>query len=420
MLPTHPAAKVGLALLIGSAVIFLVWSSSGTKPTSSAPKGEKKKKKTIAPTTTTTAENEPSETAAPVADAVVEADPETLTGPVETVETDIEPVQAQEEKPTEKEDAEKVDVHEVTVSSGVHMDVEVNVEMGTKQEVEEDTKEGIEDEVTVAVVERSLPATIIETMTLEEIDNDPNPANPSGYEADEKNAVNDAQTSVEIEQLEKVQTAVAEIDSTTDIDSTSHNHHEIEYKDLNGDYDDIAYTPTTLVEEDLPLVEEELPLVEEDLPQVKSHSVNWNNQRETLAEISMAAQHSELNADAAAFTPTWATAPRYVPAPIQRPRTATRPEEPVKLKSRCRFWPKCTNKSCKFVHPTIYCRDPSNCTFGDRCVFIHPSDVTRMQQSQEAAKKNLQRRNTTRVRRPQSMDSSESMVSVSPALSPMH
>lgn len=32
-------------------------------------------------------------------------------------------------------------------------------------------------------------------------------------------------------------------------------------------------------------------------------------------------EHSELNAQAVEFTPTWSTAPRYVPAPIGRPRS---------------------------------------------------------------------------------------------------
>ncbi|KAF9428414.1 hypothetical protein BGZ94_002473 [Podila epigama] len=186
----------------------------------------------------------------------------------------------------------------------------------------------------------------------------------------------------------------------------------------------------TIVEQEVD-VDTPTTLVDEALFMAKSNSTNsldeprWNQKRavddvQTLAEISLVAQHSELNAEAPEFTPTWWSAPRYTPAPIARPRntTTTRSEEPAKLKSRCRFWPKCTNKSCKFVHPTITCRDPANCSFGERCIFIHPSDVARMQDSSEGSKKN-HRRNATRKRRPQSSDSSASMASVSPVESPM-
>ncbi|KAF9300318.1 hypothetical protein BGZ74_008025 [Mortierella antarctica] len=179
-------------------------------------------------------------------------------------------------------------------------------------------------------------------------------------------------------------------------------------------------TPTTLVEED------HYSKVNLNLNSTNNvEESRWTSKRvvddvQTLAEISLVAQHSELNAQAVEFTPSWSTTPRYVPAPIARPRNpTTRSEEPAKMKSRCRFWPKCTNKSCKFVHPTVYCRDPANCTFGERCVFIHPSDVVRMHETQENGKKN-QRRNANRTRRPQSSDSSASMASVSPVESPMN
>ncbi|KAJ1824370.1 hypothetical protein LPJ60_000828 [Coemansia sp. RSA 2675] len=45
---------------------------------------------------------------------------------------------------------------------------------------------------------------------------------------------------------------------------------------------------------------------------------------------------------------------------------------------RCRFWPSCNNKNCKYSHPSRTCRMYPNCTFGANCVFIHPSDAQRI------------------------------------------
>ncbi|KAI9366619.1 hypothetical protein BD770DRAFT_376634 [Pilaira anomala] len=47
-----------------------------------------------------------------------------------------------------------------------------------------------------------------------------------------------------------------------------------------------------------------------------------------------------------------------------------------KMRNRCDYWPACTNKNCKYSHPTAYCRVGDDCSFGDRCSFIHPKDLT--------------------------------------------
>ncbi|GAA5799271.1 hypothetical protein HPULCUR_004681 [Helicostylum pulchrum] len=46
-----------------------------------------------------------------------------------------------------------------------------------------------------------------------------------------------------------------------------------------------------------------------------------------------------------------------------------------KMKNRCDYWPACTNKNCKFSHPTAPCRAGDECTFGKRCSFVHPKDL---------------------------------------------
>ncbi|CEP08841.1 hypothetical protein [Parasitella parasitica] len=43
-------------------------------------------------------------------------------------------------------------------------------------------------------------------------------------------------------------------------------------------------------------------------------------------------------------------------------------------KSRCVHWPYCTNNHCKYSHPIKECRMGEQCTFMERCMFLHPSD----------------------------------------------
>ncbi len=41
---------------------------------------------------------------------------------------------------------------------------------------------------------------------------------------------------------------------------------------------------------------------------------------------------------------------------------------------RCLFWPSCMNKErCEYHHPTELCRNFPNCSFGDKCLNIHPA-----------------------------------------------
>ncbi|KAI8149924.1 hypothetical protein BJV82DRAFT_4419 [Fennellomyces sp. T-0311] len=44
------------------------------------------------------------------------------------------------------------------------------------------------------------------------------------------------------------------------------------------------------------------------------------------------------------------------------------------MKSRCDYWPTCSNRNCKFRHPVKPCRAGDECSFGNRCMFLHPSD----------------------------------------------
>ncbi|ORZ24249.1 hypothetical protein BCR42DRAFT_486549 [Absidia repens] len=57
-------------------------------------------------------------------------------------------------------------------------------------------------------------------------------------------------------------------------------------------------------------------------------------------------------------------------------------------KSRCTFWPGCTNNHCKYYHPFIECRNGKTCEFGKKCVFLHPKDYNDYQKHVSRQKKN--------------------------------
>ncbi|KAJ2703859.1 hypothetical protein FB645_003736 [Coemansia sp. IMI 203386] len=50
----------------------------------------------------------------------------------------------------------------------------------------------------------------------------------------------------------------------------------------------------------------------------------------------------------------------------------------IMAKRRCRFWPSCSNRNCKYRHPSQTCNAYPNCTFGNNCIYIHPSDAQKI------------------------------------------
>ncbi|KAF9330574.1 hypothetical protein BG006_006458 [Podila minutissima] len=424
---SNNAIRFGAAILLGTAIAYLIWSASSSSSSSSQKTGRKEVKKTTKTVTsekktevkkgTTTIESEPTVEAA--AEATVET----------TIERTIEHTHEQQEQQhqqTEEEIAQELErslptpVKAKTRGDEItdHMNAATNKEMEIAISETEETAPVADIAVEVAEI------AMIEAPMEVEVEVEQVVEEEQEQEVQEQEQQEETVSHEEIAVIEDVITQEHVHEETTETEDTevviekeiatsSFAQKEIMEAELEID------TPTTLVEE------EHYSKVNLNLNSTNNlEESRWTSKRvvddvQTLAEISLVAQHSELNAQAVEFTPSWSTAPRYVPAPIARPRNpTTRSEEPAKMKSRCRFWPKCTNKSCKFVHPTVYCRDPANCTFGERCVFIHPSDVVRMHETQENGKKN-QRRNANRTRRPQSSDSSASMVSVSPVESPM-
>ncbi|XP_057304679.1 trichohyalin-like [Hydractinia symbiolongicarpus] len=56
----------------------------------------------------------------------------------------------------------------------------------------------------------------------------------------------------------------------------------------------------------------------------------------------------------------------------KQPAPAVMSSERTKTQERCLYWPECTNSKCQFVHPNVNCKTFPNCSFGERCLYIHP------------------------------------------------
>ncbi|KAI8074184.1 hypothetical protein BC940DRAFT_290235 [Gongronella butleri] len=88
------------------------------------------------------------------------------------------------------------------------------------------------------------------------------------------------------------------------------------------------------------------------------------------------------------------------PAPTGKPRADMSRLEKIeqqqqtyapRYKSRCEFWPGCTNKKCKYHHPVMNCRNGDQCAFGKKCAFLHPSDYVDFRQQKQKRKQRKQK-----------------------------
>ncbi|CAD8185367.1 unnamed protein product [Paramecium pentaurelia] len=41
------------------------------------------------------------------------------------------------------------------------------------------------------------------------------------------------------------------------------------------------------------------------------------------------------------------------------------------INERCRYFPKCTNKHCQYIHPKIKCKYFPQCNKGNQCIYMH-------------------------------------------------
>lgn len=97
----------------------------------------------------------------------------------------------------------------------------------------------------------------------------------------------------------------------------------------------------------------------EDVPTMNETNVwdspEWTPQQQTQPSETSTARHSDLNINSAPFVPKQKA--KRLESPEQRREMMNKQRQTTaSFKARCRYWPKCTNKKCKYVHPMYPCR----------------------------------------------------------------
>ncbi|KAJ2206136.1 hypothetical protein IW145_002337 [Coemansia sp. RSA 521] len=144
-----------------------------------------------------------------------------------------------------------------------------------------------------------------------------------------------------------------------------------------SDQDESIFTSPTTVQ---PTFDEPIPSIASaphsyDEP-ISSSLATQTNQDE-LTSISRP-RCSTLNAQAKAFVPGSQprTAANSDADKVETQGTAE-PHPPI-AKRRCRFWPACSNRNCKYVHPQQECQAFPQCSFGTNCIYVHPTDLPKI------------------------------------------
>ncbi|GJJ76959.1 hypothetical protein EMPS_09318 [Entomortierella parvispora] len=378
----NTAVRLGAAALLSGVLIYWIWASTQSSSEPSAPEGasgKSKKKKSSKSSTTTTVTTETTTTSSS------SSAPEKIPEP------------SLDSKASSKDASVIADIPEssssVPLAEAADHTTEKDDTVAMHVTDAEEVVQVLEKEISVAhtdaqleMVVENLQASVLpkEEIVLEEIVLDE-------QEVEATEVVEDIEQVESVEELEELEQHVQDTDVGAETPTT-----------LVGDESDLAHTHNdttshaqeTIVQEDKPVSDK-----------AKSLTSAVADKAQTLQEVSREAQHTELNAKAPVFQPTWmmqngtsAPAQAYsTPARLsvdlsrQNLQQTTQQQyqqhsqlqqqqqqssgQAVKIKARCRFWPNCTNKSCKFTHPSLPCRDPDNCSFGDRCNFIHPKDL---------------------------------------------
>lgn len=93
----------------------------------------------------------------------------------------------------------------------------------------------------------------------------------------------------------------------------------------------------------------------QDLPAVNETNVwespEWSQQQQQSKTV----RQSDLNINSEPFVPKQKTKRSESPEE-RREMMIKQRQNNASFKARCRYWPKCTNKKCKYVHPMHPCR----------------------------------------------------------------
>ncbi|KAI1315493.1 hypothetical protein EDD11_000726 [Mortierella claussenii] len=286
---------------------------------------------------------------------------EFTTNSVDSVEDQV----VQRERPSVKEveNLAEVDaaetlepvIHVTTTAATVDLDMEVDQEQEEclnieEHEVDDHAEEIVEAVVEAAAVQEEMVRVEVKPITAEELSH----VAKSTLDAIVVSAGNIEEEEEAPEQTdqEEIFELVFERDVPAARPDPRHTPSAVEADEAEGS--DQSDTPTTLVGEELELTKDTL---------------------QTLQEVSRVAKHSELNARAQEFKPSWLAPTQQTLAARLAPAQVAPAKQGTKIMSRCHYWPNCTNKACKYTHPSQPCRDADNCRFGDRCVFMHPKDL---------------------------------------------
>ncbi|KAF9119421.1 hypothetical protein BGW39_000316 [Mortierella sp. 14UC] len=412
---SNNAVRLGAAALLGTVILYFIFSSTTSSSSKPKDRGSSSSKTTTTTTTTTTEKKKvakgaqklsteehqdkaivdeaPAVKAEKIADHKEHEEKPRETEPVKAPEVAPEPVQEPVAVPIPEPTIEKEEEEEeVQQQAAQEPEVIAEVQETAAEEIVEEVEEVQITEREIPVVAAIIPAAIQEAEQVKEQEIVVETVAAAAVQEPEE---------AQAEEVEEIQETQNEEEAQIDTPTT-----------LIGDL--LEHTIKETEEEEVAQAPAETPRKPE----------SWNatpeDKVQTLQEVSRVAQHSELNAKAAEFKPSWLPSVTAAPARTNGVAANGAPaQEPVKMKSRCRFWPNCTNKSCKFTHPSTYCRDPENCSFGDRCNFIHPNDMTSRPPRDKGDKKGARRQNTATSNgdhkgRPKSSDSSVNMVAASP------
>ncbi|KAF9434207.1 hypothetical protein BGZ76_008376 [Entomortierella beljakovae] len=451
-LANNNAVRLGAAALVGGLVVYLIWSSTSSSstprppPSSSPTTSRASSTKTTTTTTTTTAttsgsaassseiEEKSSSKSSDSSDqvesrsrqsvdierSVVHKSGSTLATALTIPEGEEEEEEEKEEEKEEEEEEDDDDDDVVVVERSIDRETIAQDIQHSKKETE--SIQGKEVDVSDISESKIVPELLPQPSTVSFEENNQGSIEVSENVKSEakENQVYQAHNTeqpikdwVQVDEVIKEEARENEFGTST-VQTSNVVQHEEEVEESSESTEERSATIPSSSSNT------EVSIIAASSESVLPATVDVDHVEDTQTNET-AKSRTSLNTNAAVFTPSW------MPAPPADPESQSLVMETdpsyewsssfnngesmsqsqfyeqasllengrVKMKSRCRFWPNCTNKACKFTHPTLYCRDPENCTFGSRCNFIHPKDLTR-KPSKSGSKLTLSRKESRR------------------------
>ncbi|KAJ2568349.1 hypothetical protein GGH95_004357 [Coemansia sp. RSA 1836] len=134
--------------------------------------------------------------------------------------------------------------------------------------------------------------------------------------------------------------------------------------------------------------------------QALGHSAQSSNAADSSSSTHSSLSESKTDVDAEKTDSERQSAPAGADTSEPTGSAGAEPSTAFTPNRRCRFWPSCNNKNCKYSHPSRTCMAYPNCTYGAHCMFIHPCDAQRINDviSRGNVKRNKRKKNRDLVR----------------------